>query len=151
MTTVDDIDREILSLLQHDARNNTNAEISDRIGVSQSTVGKRIRKLEGSGVIVGYLPDLDYEEAGFPLRVLFVGSTSIADRAELVEEALRVPGVINVRELMTGQRNVHIEVVGNETEDITALASAIDELGVTIHDGVLVRAIRHRPASVFVS
>lgn len=146
---MDDVDREILSLLQHDARNNTNAELSERVGVSQSTVGKRIRKLEESEVIVGYMPDLDYDRAGFPLRMLFVCSTPIADCEELVEAALEIPGVINVTELMTGQRNVLIEVVGNDDDEITALATAIDGLGITIDDEILVRATHHRPASAF--
>lgn len=149
MTTIDDVDRKILSLLQHDARNYTNAKLSKQVGVSQSTIGKRIRKLEKSDVIVGYLPNLDYDEAGLPLRMLFVCSTSIADRGKLVEEALDVPGVINVKELMTGQRNVHIEVVGNDDDEIIALARAIDDLGITIHDKILVRDTHHRPASVF--
>jgi DNA-binding Lrp family transcriptional regulator len=146
---MDDVDRQILSILEEDARNNTNAEISDRVGVSPSTVGKRLRKLEESGVVRGYFPDIDYDRAGLPLHVLFVCTTAIPEREALLEDALAVRGVVSVTELMTGERNVHIEVVGRHTEDITRLAAAIDDLGITINEETLVRTGYQQPASVF--
>lgn len=146
---MDKVDRQILYLLQEDARNNTNAEISERIGVSPSTVGKRIKQLESSGIINGYYPDIDYDEAGFHLRVLFVCSTGITERSTLIEEVRKHPGVVNVKELMTGEDNVHIEVVGQQNEDITRLATAIDDLGITINEEILVKNEYPQPTSVF--
>lgn len=146
---MDKVDRQILYLLQEDARNNTNAEISERIGVSPSTVGKRIKQLESSGTINGYYPDIDYDEADFPLRVLFVCSTGITERSTLIEEVRKHPGVVNVKELMTGEDNVHIEVVGQQNEDITRLATVIDELGITINEEILVKNEYPQPTSVF--
>lgn len=146
---MDDVDQQIISLLQHDARNNTNADISERVGLAQSTVGKRIRKLEESGILRGYSPDIDFDEAGFPLHVLFVCSASITERSDLIREALEVSGVVSVKELMTGDRNIHIEVVGSDNEDVTRLATAIDDLGITINEEILVKDGHQRPASVF--
>lgn len=145
----DDIDRRILSVLQEDARNNTNAAISEQVGVSPSTVGNRIRRLEEVGVIRGYKPDLDYDKADFPLRVLFICTAPIADRADLIGEVRKLPGVVNVRELMTGEENVHIEVVGSHNEDITYHATRIDDLGIDISEEILVKNEYPQPASVF--
>ena len=146
---LDDIDHEILHLLQEDARNNTNKKIADSVDVSPSTAGNRLNQLESSGVIRGYHPDIDYDNAGFPLRVLFICSTLITERGDLIDEVLDVPGVINVRELMTGNKNVQIEVVGQTNDDITKLAFTISELGVQIEEEVLVKDAYHKPASIF--
>ena len=146
---LDEIDRQILYLLQEDARNNTNTEIAEQVGVSPSTVGKRINRLETTGTIKGYNPDIDYELADYPLRVLFICSTSITERSDLLEQVREIRGVVNVKELMTGQENVHIEVVGSHNEDITRLATTIDDLGITINEEILVKNEYPQPASVF--
>lgn len=146
---IDDVDRRILHVIQEDARNNTNAEISERVGVSPSTVGNRIKRLESDGIIKGYKPDIDYDRAEFPLRVLFVCTTSITERADLIGRAREVPGVVNIKELMTGRENVHIEVVGSANEDITRAARAIDALGLSINEEILVKNEYPQPASVF--
>lgn len=146
---MDDIDEEIISILQHDARNKTNADISEQVGLAQSTVGKRIKKLERSGIIKGYYPDIDYDGAGFPLRALFICSTSITERSDYIEQVIELPGVVSVQELMTGTRNIHIEVVGSDNDDVTRLATAIDDLGIGINEEILVKDAYHRPASVF--
>lgn len=146
---LDAIDRAILHALQEDARHNTNAAISERVEVSASTVGKRIARLEAQGIIRGYRPELDYERAGFPLQVLFVCTAGIAEREALIDETLGIDGVVNVRELMTGQKNVHIQVVGTTNDDITRIAHALDEMGYTVTDEILMRDEYTQPSVHF--
>lgn len=146
---LDNVDRAILFEIQRDARNNSNAEIAERISVSPSTVGKRIKRLEDEGIIKAYRPEIDYEQAGFPLHVLFICSASITERNSLIEQTLELDSVVNVREIMTGQRNVHIQVVGRANDDITKAAHQIDELGFTVNDELLLRAEYSRPSVVF--
>jgi DNA-binding Lrp family transcriptional regulator len=146
---VDEIDQAILSLLQGDARQNTNAAISEHVSVSASTVGKRISRMENEGIINGYLPIVDYEAVGFPIQVLFICTAAIADREALIEETLGLEGVINVRELMTGQRNVHIQVVGSSNDDITRIAHELDGLGYTVTDEILMRREYNHPSVPF--
>jgi len=57
-TTLDDIDRRILDLLQRDARM-TNAAIAAEVGLTAPSVFERIRKLEQRGVIQGYSIKVD--------------------------------------------------------------------------------------------
>lgn len=147
---VDDVDKEILHLLQEDARNHTNSQIAETVGISPSTVSKRLDKLETSGVIKGYTPNIDYDVAGYPLRVLFICKAPITERGDLVQDVLDIPGVVNAKELMTGDHNLHIEVVGRHNDDITELAFSMSELGVEIGEEVLVKNEYPKPASVFV-
>lgn len=148
-STLDDLDRAILYALQGDARNQSNAAISETLGISASTVGKRIAALEDADVITGYHPEIDFERAGFPLCVLFVCSAPIAERRALIEQALAIAGVVNVVELMTGERNVQIQAVGMSTEDISRVASKLDTLGFTVHDEILISGEYTRPLSHF--
>jgi DNA-binding Lrp family transcriptional regulator len=139
--TLDEIDRAILYALQEDARQNTNAAISERVSVSASTVGKRISQLEDNGIITGYQPTIDYEEAGFPIQVLFICTAAIAEREALIKNTLGLDGVINVRELMTGKRNVHILVIGSSNDDVTRIAHELDNMGYIV-GGVQIRIER---------
>lgn len=50
---MDDIDRQLIALLRRDARTPI-ATPATKLGVSRGTMGKRLRNLEDSLVIVGY-------------------------------------------------------------------------------------------------
>jgi DNA-binding Lrp family transcriptional regulator len=146
---LDEIDYTILRAIQEDARHNTNAAISERLAVTASTVSKRLGRLESDGIIKGYSSDIDYEQAGFPLNVLFICTAPIAERTQLIEQALSIEGVVNVRELMTGKRNVHIQVVGASKNDITHSAYLLDNMGYTVSDEILLRTEYRQPSSRF--
>ncbi|WP_224269008.1 Lrp/AsnC family transcriptional regulator [Haloprofundus salinisoli] len=146
---LDTIDHEILHALQEDARNNTNAAISDRVGVSASTVGKRIKRLEEGEVIKGYRTEIDYELAGQPLRVLFICTAPIANRSALIEKILEINGVVNVLEMMTGEGNIHVQVVGASNQDITRIAETIDSYDLVVNDEILIRSEQSRPSTLF--
>lgn len=147
--SLDEIDHAILHALQEDARNNTNAAISERVSVSASTVGKRITRLEELDVVKAHRSEIDYEKAGFPMQVLFICTVGIAEREDLIMQTLDLEGVINVRELMTGRENVHIQVVGSSNDDITHIAQALDDMGYTVTDEILMRAEYDQPSVRF--
>lgn len=129
---LDDVDRGILFALQRDARETTIAEIADEVDVSASTVRNRIDRMEDEGVIEGYYPKIDYERAGFPLRVLFVCSAPTNERDSLAEEALNTRGVIDVREMLTSQNNLYVDVVATGTRDLAVITEELSALGFTI-------------------
>lgn len=146
---IDDVDRGILYLLQREARDTTAQEIADTVGVSPSTVRNRIAQLESDGIIRGYHPEIDYEKANLPLRILFICTAPATDRTRLAREVLEVQGVIDMRELMTGRENIHIEVVGTSTTDITRITDAIHSLGLRIESSELIRQRRIQPFNHF--
>lgn len=146
---LDDVDFGILYSLQEDARRNTNADVAERVGVSATTVRKRIRRMEEAGVIQGYAPTIDYELAGFPLRVLFVCTAPISERERLVRGVLDVEGVVSVDEIMSGRQNVHAQVVAHSNDAVTRIARRLDEIGLEVVDEVLVRSEYARPSVRF--
>jgi len=146
---IDDVDRAILHALQEDARNTSSGDIAERTGTSDSTVRKRIRRLESEGVIKGYSAEVDYQQSGYPLRMLLFCTASIADRAEMVSEILEIDGVVSVQELVTGEQNLLVTAVGESDNDITPVARELLEMGLTVADEVLVRSHETTPFGSF--
>lgn len=146
---VDEIDRRILFHLTRDARGVSAPDIADEVDVSAGTIRNRIRQLEDNGIIRGYHADIDYERVDGRLVNLFLGNTPVADREQLAREALDIQGVVNVRELMSGRVNLHITVVGNDTNDISRIEREISELGIDIEDEALVQTEYFHPYHPF--
>lgn len=135
---LDDIDRRILYALMQDARNTTAASIAEQANVSGATIRNRIHKLEDVGLIRGYAAHVDFEAAGGKLTNLYLCNVPIAEREALAQRARRLPGVVNVRTLMTGRRNLHVLAVGENTEDLQQVARNLSQLGIEIEDEDLV-------------
>ena len=146
---LDDIDRSILYLLQRDARNTTAEAMADKAGVSASTVRNRIDRLEADGIINGYHPEIDYEAANLPLQLTFIVSappTEITSHSEAIRD---IQGVVDVREMLTGRRNIHVDVVGTSTSEITRITDAIHDTGVQIEDSEMMRQRHVQPFNHF--
>lgn len=141
---LDDVDKQLLYYLQQDARY-TAIEIADRIGVSDNTIHNRMEKLEEAGIITGYTTSIDLKKVDLSLYFLFVCTSRISDRSTVADNALALPQVIEVTELMTGQRNLHIKAVGDEDRDITHVAQQLDNLNLEVNDELLIRAKHETP------
>lgn len=73
---MDDIDRQIVTWLQADARL-SNAALAEKVGLTASTVHERVKKLERKGIVKGYVALVDPELLGKPITAfirLSVGS-----------------------------------------------------------------------------
>ncbi|WP_255150059.1 Lrp/AsnC family transcriptional regulator [Halorarius halobius] len=136
---LDSVDKSILYYLQQDARGTSSNDIAEELGLSSSTVRTRINKLEDSGIIRGYHIDIDYDLAGYPLYTKIICTASVTERDSLANSAREIHGVTAVREIMTGQRNVYVNAVGESHDDLNRIASELDELGLEIVDEQIIR------------
>ncbi|MGQ4556175.1 winged helix-turn-helix transcriptional regulator [Halobellus sp. GM3] len=150
-TDIDDVDRAILHALQEDARNMSSGDIAERTETSDSTVRKRIQRLESDGIVKGYSAEVDYQASGYPLRMLLFCTASIPQRGELIPDILNIDGVVSVQELVTGEQNLLVTVVGKTDSDITPVAQELLDMGLTVADEVLVRSHETKPFGEFAS
>ena len=146
---IDTIDERIIYRLVEDARSTTAPEIADEVGVTDTTIRNRIDRLEANGVITGYHAAIDYEQAGGLLTNLFMCTTSAADRSKMAKELLQIPGVVNIREIMTGHGDLRVKAVGADTEDLTRIASELTNRGIEIVDEDMIRREHHTPYHPF--
>lgn len=147
---LDDTDRANLYLLQQEKRTNLSHEdIAEKIDVSSSTVGNRIRQLKEEGILQDYQPKINYEAAGVPHHILFVCTAPFGERKEIAAQATEIDGVVNVRELLTGQRNLHVEIVCLDAKSIETVAEELDRLGLEIEMSEILREEYAQPFNHF--
>ncbi len=139
MTRLDDIDKRVLYHLAADARHTTAPDIAEEVNVTPGTIRNRIDQLEERGVIKGYHAHVDYERAEGLLTNIYRCTTSSTEREKLSRQILQIPGVVNVRELMTGREDLEIKAVGPDTDEFTRIADAIMNLDVEIEDQALLQ------------
>lgn len=136
---LDSVDKRILYYLQQDARRTSSNDIAEQLGLSSSTVRTRLNKLEESGIVRGYHLDIDYDLAGYPLYTKIICTAPVTERDVLANEARKVSGVTAVREIMTGKRNVYVNAIGRNHDDLNRIASDLDAIGLDIVDEQLIR------------
>jgi len=97
---VDDIDRQILLLLQEDARL-SNAALADKVGLTTSTIYERVKKLEKKGVIKKYVAIVEPAAINKPITAfirLVMGMTAEDDYVEskrnFIDNCLAEPDVL---------------------------------------------------------
>ncbi|MGY9060768.1 MAG: Lrp/AsnC family transcriptional regulator [Rhodospirillales bacterium] len=109
------IDLKILSHLQNNARL-TNVELSEHIHLSQSPCLRRVRNMESSGIIKGYVALVDQNAVGLPVSV-FVNvrlEKQIERALEKFEETVQDWSEVMECYLMTGDSDYLLRVVASD-------------------------------------
>jgi Lrp/AsnC family leucine-responsive transcriptional regulator len=122
----DRIDRAILRTLQADGRT-PNVALARQVNLSESACLRRVRQLEESGVIAGYVMLVDQARVGYPSDV-FVQISLQRQQAEDLERFERaVRGVDEIMEcyLMTGEADYLLRVVAADAADFERLHTQV--------------------------
>jgi DNA-binding Lrp family transcriptional regulator len=125
--------------------------IAEDLNVSAGTIRNRIERLEEEGVIRGYTAIIDFEQAGGRLTSVFMCTVPADERERLALAARSIPGVVNVRVLMAGRRDLQVVAVGEETSDLREIARTISGLDIRIEDEELLQTEFYTPYSGFLS
>ena len=124
-TALDATDIRLLRILQENARL-SNVELAERVGLSASPCLRRMRQLEDSGVIKGYMTLIDQNVIGLPVSVFI--SVTLKEQSEraLDEFEGRIRALPEVMEcyLMTGTADYLLRVV---TADLAAYERFLKE------------------------
>lgn len=116
---LDDTDRRLLAELSRDARA-SGAALAAALGISESTVSLRLRRLRSLGVIRGFSVDVDTSALGIPLQALISIRLAKHDRAEIdafTAAAPRFPGVVRMYH-MAGADDYLLHIVATDTEAV---------------------------------
>lgn len=91
--SLDRIDAAIVRELFADARV-PRAELARRVGLSAPSVADRIRRLEDTGVIVGYGARIDPSRLGYSLTVLIRARPSPGELSNMIEAIRATPQIV---------------------------------------------------------
>lgn len=115
---IDDIDKDILNIIQHDGRI-ANAEIARRVGLAPSAVLERLKKLEERGVVRGYNACIDPKQVGFGL-IAFVFVRTSDCSGETDQLLAEIPEVLEVHDV-AGEDSCLLKVRAADPEDLARL------------------------------
>lgn len=119
-TTLDNVDRQLLSALQKNGRTTT-GELAEAVHLSPSPCWRRVRNLEDSGLIEGYHARLSRRKLGFGVTgfVHLQMENHTPEAATSFErEVVALPLVLSCHNL-SGHYDYLLEVVGTDLESFS--------------------------------
>ncbi len=120
---IDPIDAEILEQLRLAPRIGV-LELSRRVGVARGTVSARLDKLQASGVITGFGPDLDLRRLGYGVTAFATVETTMGQTKSIVEPLGEIPEVVEVHSI-AGQGDLLVRVVARSNDHLMDVLEAI--------------------------
>jgi DNA-binding Lrp family transcriptional regulator len=123
MSTLDRTDHTIIALLQENARL-SNKELAARVGIAPSTCSERVRRLDMSGVFLGFHAAVDPRVLGIGLQAM-IAVRLRRHAANEVDEFRRrasvMPEVISISHV-TGANDFLVHVVVRDADHLRDLA-----------------------------
>jgi DNA-binding Lrp family transcriptional regulator len=92
---LDRLDAEIIGRLTRNARAGV-VELAAALGVARNTVQARLKRLEDSGVVRGFRPDVDLEAIGVPVQAFVDVELDQRRMAYVVKEIAQIPEVLEI-------------------------------------------------------
>jgi len=120
---MDQLDRRLLELFAAEPRVGV-LEASRRLGVARGTVQARLDRLQSTGVVSGWGPDLDPEALGFPVTAFLTLEIRQGRGHEAVAEHLAaIPEVLEACTI-TGAGDMWCRVVARSNADLQRVIDA---------------------------
>jgi len=114
--TLDEIDKDILRILQEDARTSYR-KIQEELGISIGTIHNRISKLRNTGIIEGFTLRINNEKLGFKLTFLIRINCDGKHTEEILNDIKNIPEVCSIFHT-TGEQSAALICRFKESEDV---------------------------------
>jgi DNA-binding Lrp family transcriptional regulator len=124
-TTIDELDRSILAILQEEGRI-TNVELASRVGLTAPPCLRRMRALEESGVIKGYHAELDPGALGYGIMVFALVSLRSQAEDDLRAFEAHVAGLPEIREchMLNGEIDFILKIVAHDLQSFQSFLTS---------------------------
>ena len=126
MIRLDATDQALLAVLRSDARLPV-VDIARRLGVSRATVQNRMKRLETSGVILGYTVAVRPEVEPHPVRALMSIAVGSREEKAVISELRGNPNVVAVHHT-TGRWDLIAEVRTDTLANFNAIVGDVRQL-----------------------
>ncbi len=129
-TGLDEVDRKILRILQKNSRTPLR-EISKEVGLAESTVYERIKKLKERGIIQRFTVMLDPEALGFHIMAFILIKAQAGMYTNVASELARYPQIVEIYET-TGDYDMLIKIRTSGSDELNEFLDRIGNV-----DGVV--------------
>lgn len=143
---IDEIDRNILSELQEDARTSF-AELGRRVGLTTPAVIERVRKLEDAGIITGYRAEIDTSKVGLPITAFIRMSITGVDYSRIIE-AVQASNEVLECHRGTGGDSFIMKIAVASVEHLQEMIDRLTPYGITTTTIVLSSPVRRRTIEI---
>lgn len=123
---LDALDSALLSMLASEPRLPI-LELASRLKVARNTVQARMKRLEESGVVRGYPPNISLAELGFTVHA-FVGIETDQNKMDAIIEALRAyPHVLEVH-ATTGRADLLVRIAAQTQQELLDIIQQVHRI-----------------------
>ena len=106
---IDELNWKILSSLQKNSRESFSS-IGRKIGLTSPAVAERVKKLEDTGVLEGYIAKVSHNKLGYQLKAMITMKAFMGKLKPFLDQVTRLDEVVNCYRI-TGNENIIMEVV----------------------------------------
>ena len=123
---LDETDKKILMILQKNSRTPLR-EISKVVGLAESTIYERIKKLKENGVIKKFTVILDPEALGFTMLSFILIKAKAGKYAHVAKELIKYPEIVEIYET-TGDYDMIVKIRTRGSEELNEFLDRIGEI-----------------------
>lgn len=130
MRRIDKLDALLLGRLANDARTGV-VELASALGVARNTIAARLRKLEDTGLVRGYRPDVDLAAAGLDVQAYIAVELEQSRLQEIINTLTAIPAVLEIH-TTTGREDLLVRVATDTHAHLQLVVERVlDTPGVT--------------------
>lgn len=140
---MDNTDRKILELLQSDGRISMK-ELGKKVSLTSPAVTERVKKLEESGIIIGYTAIVNPKRLNKYIRAIINVGLKVSNHKSFIKLASEENAIIECHHL-TGDDCMQIKVIVENTEELEKLLDKIQAIGSTKTTIILSSPLENKP------
>ncbi len=126
---MDENDKIIIENLMKNARI-SKAALARKLNLTEAAIRKRLKKLESSGIIVGYKVVIDYQKIGYISSL--TGVDTVPEKLWKIIEKLKMFNEVKTIMLTSGDHMIVAEIVADKIDKLEEVHKRIEDL-----DGVI--------------
>ena len=142
---IDEQSWKILGFLQRNSRESFSS-IGRQIGLSSPAVSERVKKMEDTGVISGYITQVSHSKLGYQLKAIITLKAFMGKLKPFLSKVKTLDEVVNCYRI-TGNENIIMEVVLHDQFHLEKFIDMLIQYGETRTNIILSDVVSDAPIS----
>lgn len=140
---IDELNWRILSYLQSNSRESFSS-IGRKVGLTSPAVAERVKKMEDTGILEGYLARVSHNKVGYQLKAIITLKAFMGKLKAFLEKVKTMDEVVNCYRI-TGNENIIMEVVLRDQFHLEKFIDMLIQYGETRTNIILSDVISDAP------
>ena len=142
---IDELNWKILSSLQHNSRESFSS-IGRKIGLTSPAVAERVKKMEDTGILEGYIAKVSHNKLGYQLKAIITLKAFMGKLKPFLEKVKNLDEVVKCYRI-TGNENIIMEVVLQDQFHLEKFIDMLIQYGETRTNIILSAVISDAPVT----